>query len=155
MNNFRYRFMEFMQGRNGTDELYLGMLGIYTLMVIVNAFVRSTVFSIIIWVWLALTFFRFFSKNIYARQKENSVVLNLISKIKRKDFKKDPYEVKVKKESKLKKKINKHKTMFKSRKTHVFKKCPECGVTIRLPKKKGKHTVCCPKCNKDFEVKIR
>ena len=155
MNDFRYRYAEFMRGRNGTDELYLLMIGIYTVMLIVNLFVRSRILSIIMWVWLLLAFFRFFSKNVAARQRENAVLLNLIGKIRRGNFKKDPYEIKVKKPGKIKKKINKRKTMRKDRKTHVFKNCPNCKVTIRLPKVKGEHTVCCPKCNTDFKVKIR
>lgn len=155
MNNFRYRFAEFMRGRNGTDELYLLMIGIYTVMIIINIFVRSRVFSIIIWLWLILAFFRFFSKNVAARQRENGYVLRIIERFRSGRIRKDPYEVKVKKQSKLKKKIEKRKTMFSQRKTHVFKNCPNCRSTIRLPKTKGEHTVCCPRCGTDFKVKIR
>ena len=155
MNDFRNRFMNFMTGRNGTDETYIAMLVVYGIMAIVNLFVRSRIFSLIMWAWLILAFLRFFSRNIPARQKENAVLLNLITKIKNRDFSRDPFSVKVKKESKLKKKINKYTRMFKERKTHVFRNCPSCKATIRLPRKKGTHTVCCPKCSRDFEVKIR
>ncbi len=155
MNNFRLRFAEFMRGRNGTDELYLLMIGIYTVMIIANLFVRSRIFSIIIWLWLILAFFRFFSKNIAARQRENYYVLSIIERIKNRRNKSGVYEVKVKKTSKAKKKAEKYKTMYSQRKTHVFKNCPNCKATIRLPRVSGEHTVCCPKCNTDFKVKIR
>lgn len=155
MNNFRLRFAEFMRGRNGTDELYILMMGIYTVMIIVNLFVRSRIFSIIIWLWLILAFFRFFSKNVAARQRENYFLLRFIEKFRSRGFKKDPYEVKAKKPSKFKKKIEKRKTMYSQRKTHVFKNCPNCKSTIRLPKVSGEHTVCCPKCDTEFKVKIR
>ena len=46
------------------------------------------------------------------------------------------------------------KAQFRDRKTHVYKKCPHCKATLRLPKKKGRHTVSCPKCRKRFETKI-
>ncbi|MBQ7596544.1 MAG: hypothetical protein IJU45_07765 [Clostridia bacterium] len=155
MNNFRLRFAEFMRGRNGTDELYILMMGIYTVMIIANLFVRSRVFSIIIWLWLLLAFYRFFSKNIAARQRENYYLLRIIEKFRSRGQKKDYYEVKAKKQSKFSKKAEKYKTMYSQRKNHVFKNCPNCKATIRLPKVSGEHTVCCPKCNTDFKVKIR
>ena len=40
------------------------------------------------------------------------------------------------------------------RKTHVFKKCPGCKAVLRLPRKKGKHTVNCPHCHKNFTVHV-
>ena len=155
MNNFRYRFAQFMSGRNGTDELYILMIVIYSVMLVVNLFVRSRIFSIIIWLWLILAFCRFFSKNVAGRQKENDVLLNIISRFRSGKFRKDPNVIKIKKKSKAKKKAEKYKTMYDQRKTHVFKNCPNCKATIRLPKVKGEHTVCCPKCNTDFKVKIR
>ena len=144
-----------MRGRNGTDELYILMMGIYTVMIIANLFVRSRVFSIIIWLWLLLAFYRFFSKNIAARQRENYYLLRIIEKFRSRGQKKDYYEVKAKKQSKFSKKAEKYKTMYSQRKNHVFKNCPNCKATIRLPKVSGEHTVCCPKCNTDFKVKIR
>ena len=37
----------------------------------------------------------------------------------------------------------------------MYKKCPNCKQKIRLPLKKGKHTVKCPNCSYKFEVKCR
>ena len=34
--------------------------------------------------------------------------------------------------------------------THRFFKCPECGVTVRVPKGKGKIKITCPKCRATF-----
>ena len=39
-------------------------------------------------------------------------------------------------------------------KEHAYRTCPHCKSRLRLPRKKGKHTVGCPRCGKDFEVKI-
>lgn len=39
---------------------------------------------------------------------------------------------------------------LKQRKTHRFFKCPECGVTVRVPKGKGKIKITCPKCKNAF-----
>ncbi len=48
----------------------------------------------------------------------------------------------------------KKKVKLKTDKDHCFRICPECAANIRLPKKKGKHTVVCPRCKCRFEVKI-
>ena len=37
---------------------------------------------------------------------------------------------------------------------HVYKKCPHCRAQLRLPRKKGEHDVCCPRCKVTFSVKI-
>ena len=35
---------------------------------------------------------------------------------------------------------------------HIFRQCPYCSATLRLPRQKGKHTVKCPRCSKSFGV---
>ena len=37
----------------------------------------------------------------------------------------------------------------------MYKKCIHCKTVLRLPLKKGVHTVKCPNCKKRFEVKCR
>ncbi len=157
MNNFKYKLAQFMTGRNGPDELYYAMLIFTIILDIGDIFIRNRIYTLFITIVVVLTFFRFFSKNIYARQKENQKFLELIDKIKNKDFnfKKDPYDATPKKKTAFQKKAKGLKIRFRDRKTHVFKTCPQCGITIRLPKKSGEHTVCCPKCGRDFKVKIR
>ena len=109
MNDFRAKLYEFMRGRNGSDELYIFMSAAYIIMIIINAFVRSRIFSAIILAWFILTVFRFFSKDIYRRQNENAKFVTLLNRIKNKNFKRDPYAVKNKKDSKLKRKIKMYK----------------------------------------------
>ena len=43
----------------------------------------------------------------------------------------------------------------KDTETHVFRDCPGCKATLRLPREKGKHTVRCPRCAKSFTVRVR
>ncbi len=157
MENFKYKLIEFMRGRNGPDELYYAMLVLSVILNIGDWFISSRIYSAAVTALIVLTFFRFFSKNVYARSRENQKFLEILSKIKNKDFtfKKNPYDVTPKKKSALQKKVEALKIRFRDRKTHVFKTCPGCKATIRLPKRKGEHTVCCPKCNTDFKVKIR
>lgn len=155
MENLKYKFIEFMRGRNGADELYYATLALTVVLDIVDLFVRSRVLSTIVLLLILLTFFRYFSKNLYARQRENAKFLEVVNRVRGKKFRKSPYDITPEKSSAFKKKLNAVKIRFRDRKTHVFKKCPGCKAVIRLPKKKGTHTVCCPRCSTDFQVKIR
>ena len=85
-------------------------------------------------VLLILSAFRVLSRKIEARRRENAVYMKIIGKFK--GF--------------FKLTGNK----WRDRKTHVYRKCPKCKSVLRLPKKKGEHTVACPKCRERFDIKI-
>lgn len=124
-----------MQGRYGVDSFYKFLLWTYVAIVVVNIFVGSKILyflSLFVFIYM---FYRFFSKNIYKRQAENIKYWNFREKV-RKGF-------------------NLQKNKWKFRKTHVYRKCPHCKANIKLPKKKGKGICNCPKCKKDFEVRVR
>ena len=131
---FRDRLYRFLYGRYGMDELYKVLLLIFIVGFIANIFVGSLIFSIVLWLIWGFALFRMFSRNIAARRRENGVYLRFKGKITR--F----FSLRLRK--------------WRERKTHVFKKCPHCKATVRLPRVKGKHGVNCPKCRRHFEVKI-
>ena len=37
----------------------------------------------------------------------------------------------------------------------IIARCPKCKQRMRLPNKEGKHQITCPKCNKQFKLKIK
>ena len=123
-----------MYGRYGSDALGKFLLWVYLIWMlafsVVLLFVDSIWFSLAYWIVSAALVIwimsRLFSKNIAARRKENERFCNFFKLIK-----------------------NKHR----DRKTHVYRKCPECKVVLRLPKSKGKHFVVCPRCKNRFKVK--
>ena len=78
-------------------------------------------------------FYRILSRNITARQKENQFFNKLIMGIK------------------YKRNIHRQR---KADYSHIYKRCPACHVVLRLPRRKGKHTTVCPKCNKEFKVYV-
>lgn len=125
-------------GRYGYDKFNTFLIILYCITVIVNAFIRSVTVSVILLtfecVLLIYIFFRMFSKKIYARQRENYVYLNIIKKIK------GWFSLKLR--------------MFAERKTHKYHACPRCKAMLRFPNKKGSHTVRCPRCGNEFEVRI-
>lgn len=135
MSKIKESFLRFMQGRYGVDSFYKFLLWTYVAIVVVNIFVGSKILyflSLFVFIYM---FYRFFSKNIYKRQAENIKYWNFREKV-RKGF-------------------NLQKNKWKFRKTHVYRKCPHCKANIKLPKKKGKGICNCPKCKKDFEVRVK
>ncbi len=142
MGNFKNKLVSFMQGRYGADTLYWWSFG--AIIVLWVARVVFTLFGFYRVAWiinavstviLVIAIFRFMSKNISKRKAENKKFKKITHKIKGKFI------------------IITHG--FRDRKTHVFKKCPSCKATIKLPKRPGEHTVKCPKCSKRFDVKIK
>ena len=133
------KFFQFMQGRyGGNDGLNIGLMAIYLVLAILKTFIRNSFVEWIIYVLsmavLIYSVFRMFSKNIPARQAENAKFMRFWYKIK-------PKLVLV-------------KDRVKDIKTKRYRTCPHCKNVLRLPYKRGKHNVRCPKCGKDFGVRI-
>lgn len=149
MNNFRQKFSEFMYGRYGNDKLNFALAILWVVLSVFTIFIHNLVFSLIAYVPIILFIYRFLSKNIYKRQKENTKFLELAQKAKFffADFKQWWFKVE--------RWFNLQKRKFTDRKTHRYIKCPHCHSSIRVPFKKGKHTLTCPRCRKDFETNIR
>lgn len=133
MNQFREKLEQFMYGRHGMDELGRYLFFLYIVCFVCNLLTKDTIFYLLSIFTILYMFFRVLSKNLEARQKENAIFLQRTNKIQ--------------------KKVRLWKRMWTDRHTHVYRKCPHCKTMLRLPKKKGKHTVSCPKCHSDFEVK--
>lgn len=122
------RIAEFMNGRNGLDNLNKFMLVLAILLMLFFAFVPFL--STVAWIILALVVFRSFSVNILARERENEKYLQIVDK-----------PLKVFKRLNLK---------WTNRKTTVYFKCKNCGTHLSLPKGKGKLRVVCPKCKTEI-----
>ena len=131
---FTDKVIRFMYGRNGNDKLNRALFWVYFILLLANIIFKSTVLWILELLLVILYMFRFLSRNIYRRQKENRAFLKVWNKVS--GF------------------FKLQKNKLRDRKTHVYRKCSHCRATLRLPKKKGKHTVRCPKCNQTFSVNI-
>ena len=141
MRNFRSKFISFMSGRYGIDDLGKFLFWIYVFLIfavaIVDVFFNSVYISIarILTSLLAIyLIWRIFSRNIYKRRNENVRFKEGFSKISA-WFK-----------------LQKNK--FRDRKTHIYRKCPYCKAILRLKKIKGKHRAACPRCGKSFDVRV-
>lgn len=135
MNKLMYKMANFFQGRYGIDELYKFLFILFWIIAILSIFIKNPIIYILEILICVFMFYRLLSRNIYKRQSENMKYLKIRDKVKGK--------------------ITLQKRKWSERKTHIYRKCPNCKAEIRLPKKKGKHVCTCPRCKKDFEVKCR
>ena len=71
----RQKLMDFMRGRNGTDQLSMCMMWAACILVFIDMFVRSNILSTIAFVTFAFAYFRVFSRNIGKRRDENTCCL--------------------------------------------------------------------------------
>ena len=135
MKNFKDKFSHFMSGRYGADQLYYALTGLCFTLMIANSFIHSDVINTVIWAALILMIFRTFSRNILKRQIENEKFLKIWNPVKQE--------------------FSLTGRRIKEIKTNRYRKCPHCKVVLRLPRKTGKHTVECPHCHKEFQVRVR
>ena len=131
---FKEKLASFMYGRYGPDQLGNFMMWTYIVLLLVNLFTGSILIYTAALILMFLTFFRMFSRNIAARNKEN---LNF-------------FAIKKKFTSFFKLQFDRVRDMRK----RVYKKCPSCKAIVRLPRSSGKHAVVCPSCKKRFSIRI-
>ncbi len=181
MRRMIYALQRFMTGRNGMDYFGYCLWWFYLILFIIQVIVRMIsqlagfVLSILLWILFIYMIFRVLSRNLPARSRENLWWGKVWSKTPfgkkgnarfggyrgfggygygagsggsafgRDDY--HDYTAPPKTEKKKKVKLPKDKD-------HVYRICPACRANIRLPKKKGAHSVRCPRCSTLFDVKI-
>ena len=162
MNNFRYKFSQFMQGRYGTDQLYYALLVLYLILLVLNMFFRKLLFfNILSWVVFIFAFYRVFSLDTFRRGKENAVFLNLWDKLRGlfgrggssrgfSGFNGYNGSTGSSQGSGGPTFIDKMRDFPKKK----YVTCPKCKAAIRVPRQRGKHTVRCPRCGERFGVHI-
>ena len=129
-----YKLAQMMSGRYGIDRLFFVIFGISTVLSVANIFLRSLTVQIIMCCLMVFGIYRMFSRNISLREKENKFITGWADGLK---------------------KWRDTRRRRAADTTHIYKKCPKCRSVLRLPRRKGKHTTVCPKCNKQFKVNVR
>lgn len=122
-----------MAGRYGRDELGVLLLILSYVLLLVSLFVKGNIAALLYFLALAglvYAIFRMFSRDVYRRRQEYYKYLRLKNNITGW--------------------FRARKTRFNQRKTQHFFRCPGCGVTVRVPKGKGKIEITCPKCRQSF-----
>lgn len=127
-----------MQGRYGMDTLNNFLLAVLFVLWIINIFVFFTIPSLVLdlleLVVIGLIIFRMLSRNINKRSLENRKFVPVYNSVK------NWFSLTIRK--------------FKERKEFRYIKCPFCKAQLRVKNKKGKHTVHCPRCGREFDKKI-
>jgi LSD1 subclass zinc finger protein len=138
MRNMKSSFIEkiarFMAGRNGMDSLNKFIFWFYVALLVINLFLRSFILSYLELVLVGVYIFRTLSRNIWKRQEENRKYLIV--------------------QHRVAKWLKLQRCKWTDRKAKVYRKCPSCKRTLRLPRTKGKHEVNCPVCHHNFHVKV-
>ncbi len=129
INNFYSCINRIMKNRYQDDDLYYFMFKSFLIILFINVFIKNEILNIINILLALIILYRYFSKNIERRRKENKTF--------------------VKFKNKLINKINEEKKYLFD-KNNVYKKCNKCKTIIKLPlpSKRGFKTVICPECNK-------
>lgn len=125
-----------MRGRYGVDHLGRFLTTASLILLFVSLIVGSTAGRLLWYLAIAslvFAYYRVFSKNISKRYRENTQYLEL--------------------KNRLFSWHSKNVTRFKQRKTNRFFRCPNCGITLRVPRGKGKIRVTCPRCKNRFVKK--
>ena len=135
LQRFQMALMRFMSGRYGVDALGRAFLWLYFGVLVLNLFFGSWILLLLELAVLVVWFGRILSRNTVARVRENEWYLA--------------------KTARIRAWARLQKNRWRDRKTHVYRTCPHCKAVVRLPKtKRGNRTCCCPRCRRDFAVKI-
>ena len=133
LNDLRYRFTKFMQGRYGVDSLSRFLSVILLAVIVIGMFVRIPLSGLISLALLVILYWRMFSRDIPKRYAENQKFLQLRDKF-------------------LGNFSNFGSNMSQLKDYHIYK-CPRCNQKIRIPRGKGHIMVRCPRCGYEFHKK--
>ena len=130
----REKFRQFMLGRYGMDSLGYFIVITYLVIAFLNLFFVSGFLHFINLILIAIFVFRFLSRNTTKRYDENLKFQQVKSRVV--GF------------------LTKSRSRAEQNKAYCFKRCPNCGKTLRLPRKRGRHGTRCPVCGCSFKVTV-
>ena len=142
-NNWQYKMQQWMQGRNGSDDLGRFALGVAMVLLVVSFIVglfssgAASAFSLLALACIVYSFWRMASKDVAKRQEENRCW----------GVKFIPVQVK------FRRRYSAFKDWRTYHKEYHLYTCKTCGQSLRVPKGKGKVKVTCPKCHTSFTTK--
>ncbi len=134
MRNLRSKLATFFRGRYGIDSFGYFLFIVYAVLCIINAFFGFISVQLITLLLAVYSIWRMMSRNFWKRSRENQKFLNAKKSV----------------QTEVKLLFDRIKYI----KTARFRKCKHCRAIIKLPNKRGKHTVKCPKCGKRFDVNL-
>lgn len=125
-----WKLRRFMAERNGVDAIAMVLFGLYLAAGAVNIFLRLTALRIAMLVIVVLLFARVLARASDRRREENAAFLRFFRG--------------------LGGRFRLLRERFRQRRTHRFRRCPRCHATVRIPRRRGKVTIVCPRCGTEF-----
>ena len=132
MRNF---FQRLMYGRYGIDKLNGALLWGWLIAMLLYRMLRWRMIYWIAMILFCAMFLRMMSRNTWQRQKENE---RFVAKL-----------------QSVQASVHFQIRRIKDIRHYRYRACPHCRSMLRLPRRRGTHTVCCPRCHEDFSVTIR
>ena len=125
-----------MTGRNGADNLSRAVSVVVIVLLVVSLFFHGDA-ARVLWILAVLgmvyVYFRMFSRNHAARQREYYAFLRFWTPVEEW--------------------FRFQRTRFRERNTYKYFRCPQCKQRLRAPRGKGKIQVTCQKCRNVFQTK--
>ena len=115
------KIMRFMYGRYGMDSLGKCLVIVGLIAMLTAGWTDSLVLVTLSWDLIIYAYFRMFSRNMAKRNMENQKFLEIRDNILR-----------------------------RGDRTHRIFHCPNCGQKVRVPRGKGRISIRCPKCGREF-----
>ena len=141
LTRFFYWVQRKMAGRYGSDQLNLGLIVAYLILLLLARLLGLPILSFLGLLLLLWGLYRMFSRNLSARYRENAVFLKYWRRVT------DWFRG-----SSQRFESWRSRTLYRmnDKKTHRYYRCPNCGSTLRVPKGKGKIAITCPVCRTEF-----
>ncbi len=121
MEKWKWKFQNFMRGRNGLDELARDVTIAAVIVYVLSVLLKGMLLYLISLGGIVYGIFRMFSSNVTKRQQENQIYID-------------------------RKKM--YKFRFEQHKSYRIFKCKGCGRKVRVPRGKGKVEITCPLCGR-------
>ncbi len=141
----------FLNGRNGFDPLSRFMFGCAIAVIVIRMCFGVRLLGLLALVLIGLAYFRIFSTNVAARQKENQAYLRLRGRFtsffagigqRFRTARQDLRDLKHRRSVLREKRAQDPESRYFV--------CPKCRQIVRVPRGKGRIMVRCPKCGTEF-----
>ena len=126
------RLLEWMRGRNGSDELGTFAVAVSFVLLLANFVTGVRWLSALALAAALYSCWRMSSTNIAARRAENRAFLRLLG----------PFAAKAGHPRETVREVRDYKHLT----------CPDCGQRVRVPRGKGKIRITCPNCKSKFDA---
>ncbi len=131
--DWQRKVAEWLRGRQGPDDLAVFCVNLAIVVLLVNAFLRTSWLGWTALLLVAYSVFRIQSKNLGTRARENEAFLKALGPAR-------PW-------------FQNPRAAWGELRTYKHVRCGSCRQRVRVPRGKGRLRVTCPKCGTKFEVR--